>query len=701
MVTSPESISTPNSGKKMRRQWKSFNSGRNTSTPGDNAWDTPFIGTNINNPTQRDENMGEDNVFRNPDEIRNQTMNYGSVSHALRSQMAEEGSGEAQLAMARELLVQVAAGDASEENADKMEENAMYWLVRAAQQGEKEAVETVRGMAMEGRGVTDINYVDVETVVNMSCDDLIGNNIGHVLFEQMAEGRDFVTGRQLAKRVNESWGGTKQRSRQKITKIELTLAGRDYMQGKVPAIDEAIIHLDRPSLLTKTISNATTQNILLMAGIGFIIKLLITSLMKEAVYMIFLMRMIGQTISIFKTSHVCHRYMKWSLIFSSAVPTIDCDAQNIKSSVHSVLHISIKFFTCFAVITIVSSNAALSSSTIVISLLSFALLMSGVSIKKSKTFVLTIMIYSFAKSSLVLQSIKELDLIPQEYLQTDTLAVATLIPWSISGLFRQDGISFILQMIFISLLDQLLYHLQIESSFLYSSTALITFGLLASVKLAFQYKCHRKLVLFCLFLISILTLLTSVPSTPPLPTSLSWPVYHQNCLTNPSLTSQVSCLHFNGVVVKWKGSIHQVKILERNNLIEDIASVPILTKVLTWMRQKFPDLQNVLCHLGDPYSDCTSPQRSPVSRVMCQTRNEGSSLGCHWERYARYRYQIQVKMTNKLFGENQLINLHLEHEQGEFCAAAEEGNQVEFMGVLSLGVADHVPIISVSKISNV
>jgi hypothetical protein len=42
----------------------------------------------------------------------------------------------------------------------------MYWLLGAGKQGSEEAVEILTGIAGNGRGVTDQNYVDV---VNITC----------------------------------------------------------------------------------------------------------------------------------------------------------------------------------------------------------------------------------------------------------------------------------------------------------------------------------------------------------------------------------------------------------------------------------------------------------------------------------------------------------------------------------------------------
>ena len=58
---------------------------------------------------------------------------YGEVVPAIRFQLAEQDNVEAQLSLARELLVEAQVGGRGEEEAAQCEERAVYWLLRAAQ----------------------------------------------------------------------------------------------------------------------------------------------------------------------------------------------------------------------------------------------------------------------------------------------------------------------------------------------------------------------------------------------------------------------------------------------------------------------------------------------------------------------------------------------------------------------------------------
>ena len=72
-------------------------------------------------------------------------LRYGSVVPALRLQLAEQGDSCAQVEVARELLLTVTTSThlAGEEVAS-LEERAVYWLLRAAEQGHTEARSTLK-----------------------------------------------------------------------------------------------------------------------------------------------------------------------------------------------------------------------------------------------------------------------------------------------------------------------------------------------------------------------------------------------------------------------------------------------------------------------------------------------------------------------------------------------------------------------------
>ena len=82
-------------------------------------------------------------------------LKYGNVVPALRLQLAEQGDSCAQVEVARELLVTVTTcTNLAVEEVASLEERAVYWLLRAAEQGHTEA-----------RSTLQVNIPVVETII--------------------------------------------------------------------------------------------------------------------------------------------------------------------------------------------------------------------------------------------------------------------------------------------------------------------------------------------------------------------------------------------------------------------------------------------------------------------------------------------------------------------------------------------------------
>ena len=75
-------------------------------------------------------------------------LRYGSVVPALRLQLAEQGDTCAQVEVARELLLTVTTSTLAGEEVASLEERAVYWLLRAAEQGHTEARSTLQVQTM-------------------------------------------------------------------------------------------------------------------------------------------------------------------------------------------------------------------------------------------------------------------------------------------------------------------------------------------------------------------------------------------------------------------------------------------------------------------------------------------------------------------------------------------------------------------------
>ena len=88
-------------------------------------------------------------------------LRYGSVVPALRLQLAEQGDSCAQVEVARELLVTVTTSTSlAGEEVASLEERAVYWLLRAAEQGHTEARSTlqVETMIIEASNICTFTF---------------------------------------------------------------------------------------------------------------------------------------------------------------------------------------------------------------------------------------------------------------------------------------------------------------------------------------------------------------------------------------------------------------------------------------------------------------------------------------------------------------------------------------------------------------
>ncbi|GLV44373.1 uncharacterized protein CBL_10177 [Carabus blaptoides fortunei] len=118
----------------------------------------------------------------------------------LRSQLASDGCPESQVVLAKQLLE-----EECELEIDK-KENArlgVYWLIKASEQGNSEATELLNKCLITGRGITEHNYLDVKSCINMTQDEKIARKAAREMFASLSNGEDFITSEQLQKRMIE------------------------------------------------------------------------------------------------------------------------------------------------------------------------------------------------------------------------------------------------------------------------------------------------------------------------------------------------------------------------------------------------------------------------------------------------------------------------------------------------------------------
>ncbi|XP_012260188.2 wolframin isoform X2 [Athalia rosae] len=118
----------------------------------------------------------------------------------LRSQLAEDGCPESQVVLAKQLL-----DERCELEVDK-EENAklgVYWLTKASEQGNLEATDILRKCLTTGRGITEHNYYDVKSCLDMSQDEKLARRAAREMFTSLSNGEEFITTEQLQRRMRD------------------------------------------------------------------------------------------------------------------------------------------------------------------------------------------------------------------------------------------------------------------------------------------------------------------------------------------------------------------------------------------------------------------------------------------------------------------------------------------------------------------
>ncbi|XP_011296955.1 wolframin [Fopius arisanus] len=197
----------------------------------------------------------------------------------LRSQLAEAGCAESQVVLGKELLE-----DTNERDVDK-EENAklgVYWLTRASEQGNMEATEILKKCLETGHGITEHNYYDAKSCLEMPQDEKSARRAARELFSSLSNGEDFVTMDQLRRQLRTIRDGSRRDSDddslhssegnsecsgadrgsyrsleypesfdhqgEKITEAALVSAATSYARGLLPTVSRALCMVNQRRL---------------------------------------------------------------------------------------------------------------------------------------------------------------------------------------------------------------------------------------------------------------------------------------------------------------------------------------------------------------------------------------------------------------------------------------------------------------------
>ncbi|KAK5644966.1 hypothetical protein RI129_006266 [Pyrocoelia pectoralis] len=209
---------------------------------------------------------------------------YGSLKR-LRNQLANDGCPESQMVLAKQLLQEDC------ELEEERHENfrlGVYWLMKSSEQGNTEATDLLKSCFLSGKGITEHNYMDVKSCINMSQDEKLARKAARELFSSLSNGEDYITSQQLQRRIleidkqqstsnviqnrmyncngsgepsndelvnnyNESgsdsdqdidWTQRSVEDNKKLTEENLVSAAVDYSRGHLPLVNRGVCFLD-------------------------------------------------------------------------------------------------------------------------------------------------------------------------------------------------------------------------------------------------------------------------------------------------------------------------------------------------------------------------------------------------------------------------------------------------------------------------
>ncbi|XP_014242098.1 wolframin isoform X2 [Cimex lectularius] len=130
--------------------------------------------------------------------------------------LAEDGCPDSQAILGKQLLEGKLEDSVDQEQNDRL---GVYWLVKASEQGHKEATKILETCLKTGKGITKHNIGDVTNCLNMSQEEKISRHAARVLFTSLSQGTDYITSEQLSEAMERAQkDGGKDREKKSVQK---------------------------------------------------------------------------------------------------------------------------------------------------------------------------------------------------------------------------------------------------------------------------------------------------------------------------------------------------------------------------------------------------------------------------------------------------------------------------------------------------
>ena len=517
------------------------------------------------------------------------------------------------------------------------QEQALYWLCKAAERGSKEARDAITEMLHKGQGINETNFEAVYTCSwtgGLSVSQLMGRRVGRKTFRKLELGRGFCTSDQIfrviqSKDVNQMDSEdvhNRCKARQEVTCEQLVEAGSQHMEGLLPDLD-ATLNAYR-GLLGHEIS---------LCSMLFILSACIMCLYGQGnaaasppvVFSLMVLMLLYNHFSGFN----CLKFAAWKRLWPTnlLIPGLYESAlakfvlrRNLNSSLLLIL--------------ISTGLCVFPSGLLICSILAFLTIL--VIYQDVPTIPFLTMLVPFVTTFLPL---------PHEYVPLIWIQTLPLMYFTLK-----------LQK------PQLLWPLLLVNSYHLSFQSL-TFMALQMVScsiIAFRYKMKRLPTLLSLIPIMILlplfwtnrnTLIHGLKKNVP---SLDWNEYRDSCTENPwtmqNPMQQLACAKMVGMPLNWHGQIAGLKIVpnDKSRLLHSLLSTEV-QQSLCMFYKGWQDDHNNYCHLG------------------------GLFLG------AQCYLKINMLQGSSIMGNRHFMHVWASTTDANYCLNLQIGQRISFNGILT------------------
>uniref|UniRef100_U5EYL1 Putative glutamate-cysteine ligase regulatory-subunit n=1 Tax=Corethrella appendiculata TaxID=1370023 RepID=U5EYL1_9DIPT len=188
----------------------------------------------------------------------------------LKYHFAEDGCSEVQYALAKQLLQEsptsTSLTDQQQSGSNENNSQAVYWLLKAAQQGHEDALVMLNDCYQSGKGINESNEAEVHNCLRMTAGERAARRAAQELFASLSNGEEYVTAAQLERRMRDIYKLHKRKRKNK--NHQENIEENENLNGNAAASPSSVRLQSASSTSYSTINHISEQN-LLSAAINY------------------------------------------------------------------------------------------------------------------------------------------------------------------------------------------------------------------------------------------------------------------------------------------------------------------------------------------------------------------------------------------------------------------------------------------------